>query len=233
MSISRDLERYAALFASRTKVMKSSAMRDLMAVTARPEVISLAGGLPDTSTFPPDTFAAVAQRIAAESCAKALQYGPTEGLDETKECIAAVMGAEGMRADAEDVIVTTGGQQVIDLVTKTLIDPGDVVAQSAGQQIRGVDEVRQRGPDEQAAGRAGPLGLARKVVGQGVEHRVAARPVYRGERVDVLAPAAALEVGLNHQLRQGRGAEVGGLLAEVDLLEYGRRRHHPAEPDSR
>ncbi|HEX2415299.1 MAG TPA: aminotransferase class I/II-fold pyridoxal phosphate-dependent enzyme, partial [Thermoleophilaceae bacterium] len=127
MSISRDLERYAGLFASRTKVMRSSAMRDLMAVTARPEVISLAGGLPDTGTFPPDTFAAVAQRIAAESCAKALQYGPTEGLPETKECIAAVMAAEGMRADPEDVIVTTGGQQVIDLVTKTLIDPGDVV----------------------------------------------------------------------------------------------------------
>ena len=127
MSTSRDIERYAALFASRTKVMKSSAMRDLMAVTARPEVISLAGGLPDTSTFPPDTFAAVAQRIAAESCAKALQYGPTEGLDGTKACIAEVMAAEGMRVDHEDMIVTTGGQQVIDLVTKTLIDPGDVV----------------------------------------------------------------------------------------------------------
>jgi 2-aminoadipate transaminase len=107
--------------------MKSSAMRDLMAVTARPEVISLAGGLPDTSTFPPDTFAAVAQRIAAESCAKALQYGPTEGLGETKDCIAAVMAAEGMTVDPEDMVVTTGGQQVIDLVTKTLIDPGDVV----------------------------------------------------------------------------------------------------------
>src|SRR5919112_4790540 len=105
--------------------MKSSAMRDLMAVTARPEVISLAGGLPDTSSFPPETFAAVAQRIASESCAKALQYGPTEGLAETKDCIAEGMGAEGMRADPEDVLVTTGGQQVIDLVTKTLIDPGD------------------------------------------------------------------------------------------------------------
>jgi 2-aminoadipate transaminase len=127
MSSSRDIERYAGLFASRTKVMKSSAMRDLMAVTARPEVISLAGGLPDTSTFPPDTFAAVAQRIARESCAKALQYGPTEGLEETKACIAEVMAAEGMGADLEDVLVTTGGQQVIDLVTKTLIDPGDVV----------------------------------------------------------------------------------------------------------
>jgi 2-aminoadipate transaminase len=127
MSSSRDIERYAGLFASRTKVMKSSAMRDLMAVTARPEIISLAGGLPDTSTFPPDTFAAVAQRIATESCAKALQYGPTEGLEETKDCIAEVMGAEGMQVDAEDMLVTTGGQQVIDLVTKTLIDPGDVV----------------------------------------------------------------------------------------------------------
>ena len=127
MSISRDLERYAGLFASRTAVMKSSAMRDLMAITARPEVISLAGGLPDTSTFPPDTFAAVTQRIATESCAKALQYGPTEGLPETKDCIASVMAAEGMHADHEDTLVTTGGQQVIDLVTKTLIDPGDVV----------------------------------------------------------------------------------------------------------
>jgi 2-aminoadipate transaminase len=127
VSISRDLERYAGLFASRTAVMKSSAMRDLMAITARPEVISLAGGLPDTSTFPPDTFAAVTQRIATESCAKALQYGPTEGLPETKDCIAAVMAAEGMHVDPEDTLVTTGGQQVIDLVTKTLIDPGDVV----------------------------------------------------------------------------------------------------------
>jgi 2-aminoadipate transaminase len=130
-STSRDLERYAGLFASRTRVMKSSAMRDLMAVTARPEVISLAGGLPDTSTFPPDTLAAVTTRIATESCAVALQYGPTEGLEEAKECIAEVMQAEGMSVDLDDVIVTTGGQQVIDLVTKTLIDPGDVVIAEA------------------------------------------------------------------------------------------------------
>jgi 2-aminoadipate transaminase len=130
-STSRDLERYAGLFASRTKVMKSSAMRDLMAVTARPEVISLAGGLPDTSTFPPETFAAVTNRIATESCARALQYGPTEGLEETKRCILEVMAAEDMRAAPEDMVVTTGGQQVIDLVTKTLIDPGDVVIAEA------------------------------------------------------------------------------------------------------
>ena len=126
-STSRDLERYAGLFASRTRVMKSSAMRDIMSVIARPDVISLAGGLPDTSTFPPETFAAMTARIAEESCARALQYGPTEGLEGTKRCIAEVMVAEGMRVDLDDMIVTTGGQQVIDLVTKILIDPGDVI----------------------------------------------------------------------------------------------------------
>ncbi len=123
----RDLERYAGLFAERTAVMRSSAMRDLMAMTARPEVISLAGGLPDTSTFPPQSFAAQMTRIAQDSAAEALQYGPTEGFEETKDCIVQVMGAEGMLPDPDDVIVTTGGQQAIDLICKTLLDPGDVV----------------------------------------------------------------------------------------------------------
>jgi 2-aminoadipate transaminase len=123
----RDLERYADLFAERTAVMRSSAMRDLMAITARPEVISLAGGLPDTSTFPPRSFAAQMTRIAQHSAAEALQYGPTEGFEETKDCILQVMGAEGMLPDTDDLIVTTGGQQAIDLVCKTLVDPGDVV----------------------------------------------------------------------------------------------------------
>src|ERR671911_1220669 len=123
----RDLERYAGLFARRTQGMKSSAMRDLMAITARPEVISLAGGLPDTSSFPPETFAAQMTRIAQESSAEALQYGPTEGFERTKRCIGEVMDAEGMRPDTDDIIVTTGGQQAIDLVTKTLVDPGDPV----------------------------------------------------------------------------------------------------------
>jgi 2-aminoadipate transaminase len=124
---SSDLERYAGLFAERTRVMRSSAMRDLMAVTARPDVISLAGGLPDTSTFPPQTFAAQMTRIAQESAAEALQYGPTEGFRETVDCIVEVMGAEGMLPDPEDVIVTTGGQQAIDLICKALVDPGDAV----------------------------------------------------------------------------------------------------------
>src|SRR3954468_11374927 len=127
----RDLERYAGLFASRTRVMKSSAMRDLMAITERPEAISLAGGLPDTSTFPAERLAAILSHVAAESSAKALQYAPTEGMRAVAECIAQVMAAEDTVVDPADVLVTTGGQQVIDLVCKTLIDPGDVILAEA------------------------------------------------------------------------------------------------------
>jgi 2-aminoadipate transaminase len=124
---SSDVARYAGLFAQRTTVMRSSAMRDLMEITSRPEVISLAGGFPDTSTFPPESFAAQMTRIAQESSAKALQYGPTEGFAETKAVIEEVMWAEDMRPDPEDIVVTSGGQQALDLICKTLIDPGDVV----------------------------------------------------------------------------------------------------------
>src|SRR5262245_32361046 len=127
----RDLERYSKLFAKRTRVMRSSAMRDLMEITARPEVISLAGGLPDTSTFPPQSFAAQMTRIAQESSAQALQYGPTEGFARTKHVIRDVMRAEGMEPDLDDILVTTGGQQAIDLVVKALIDPGDIVIAEA------------------------------------------------------------------------------------------------------
>jgi 2-aminoadipate transaminase len=123
----RDLERYAGLFARRTQGMKSSAMRDLMAITARPEVISLAGGLPDTSRFPAEDVAALMARVAADASARALQYGPTEGMDELKRCIVTVMAEEGMDVGTDELLVTTGGQQVIDLVCKTLIDPGDVI----------------------------------------------------------------------------------------------------------
>jgi 2-aminoadipate transaminase len=111
--------------------MKSSAMREMMALTERPEVISLAGGLPDTSTFPPELYAKLMAEVAAESTARALQYGPTEGMAATVDCIVEVMAAEGTDVDPEEVIVTTGGQQVLDLVCKTLIDPGDVIVAEA------------------------------------------------------------------------------------------------------
>src|SRR4051795_5886135 len=122
-----EIERYSGLFARRTRGVNSSAMRDLMAVTAQPSVISLAGGLPDTTTFPAEDFAALMARVAVDSSAAALQYGPTEGMDDVRRAIVTVMAAEGMRVEEDDLLVTTGGQQVIDLMCRTFLDPGDVV----------------------------------------------------------------------------------------------------------
>src|SRR5271167_2484808 len=107
-STAHELERYTGLFSARTQVMRSSAMRDLMAVTVRPEVISLAGGLPDTSTFDPALFS---ELMAGMPSAQALQYGPSEGLLGVREAIVSVMAAEDMVVDPDEVIVTTGGQQ--------------------------------------------------------------------------------------------------------------------------
>src|SRR5271163_3660433 len=125
-----ELARYEALFASRTHGMRSSAMRDMMALTGRSDVISLAGGLPDTASFPPALFRELMDSVAEQS-ATALQYGPTEGMAAAVTCIEEVMAVEGVTVDAEEILVTTGGQQVIDLVCKTLIDPGDVIVAEA------------------------------------------------------------------------------------------------------
>jgi 2-aminoadipate transaminase len=126
-----ELERYEALFAKRTERMRSSVMRDLMAITERPEVISLAGGLPDTTLFSPARFTRAMQEISDGSTAQALQYGPTEGVQAVKECIVEIMAAEDTVVAADELIVTTGGQQAIDLVCKALLDPGDVVIAEA------------------------------------------------------------------------------------------------------
>src|SRR6204780_2578492 len=88
-----ELARYEALFAARTRGMRSSAMREMMALTERPEVISLAGGLPDTSTFPPELYAKLMSQVAADSTARALQYGPTGGMAVVMEGIVQVMEA--------------------------------------------------------------------------------------------------------------------------------------------
>ncbi|HTC59864.1 MAG TPA: PLP-dependent aminotransferase family protein [Solirubrobacteraceae bacterium] len=126
-----ELARYESLFAERTHGMRSSAMRDMMSLTERPEVISLAGGLPETKTFPPELYAKLMSKVAAESTARALQYGPTEGMACTVQCILQVMAEEGTAVDPDEVLVTTGGQQVIDLMCKAFIDPGDTIVAEA------------------------------------------------------------------------------------------------------
>lgn len=119
--------RYEARFAARASGIVSSAMRDLMSLSERPEIISLAGGFPDTECFPREVFDDIAEQISADHLTSSLQYGPTEGLAGLREQILEVMVADGATARVEDTMLTTGGQQGIDLAMRTFVDPGDVV----------------------------------------------------------------------------------------------------------
>ncbi|MDQ3925892.1 MAG: PLP-dependent aminotransferase family protein [Actinomycetota bacterium] len=121
-----DLDRFDFLYANRVKGMKSAATRDLMATLSRPGIISLAGGFPDTRAFGEEAFREISHQVAADS-AQALQYGPTAGLEGIKDVIVDVMASEGTRANQEDIFVTTGAQQGLDLVGKVFLDEGDAV----------------------------------------------------------------------------------------------------------
>jgi len=122
-----DSARYDVRFASRASGIVSSVMRDLMSLSERPEIISLAGGFPNTESFQRAIFDDVAGVIARDHLTSGLQYGPTEGLAELRELIADIMGQEGARAGVDDIMVTSGGQQAIDLSIRTFVNPGDTI----------------------------------------------------------------------------------------------------------
>jgi 2-aminoadipate transaminase len=121
-----DLDRFDFLYSERVKGMKTAATRDLMATLSRPGIISLAGGFPDTRAFGEEAFKEISRNIAPDA-AQALQYGPTSGLEAIKDVIVGVMAAEGTPARQEDVFVTTGAQQGLDLIAKVFLDEGDAI----------------------------------------------------------------------------------------------------------
>ena len=122
-----DAARYDSRFSALASGTTSSVMRDLMAITEKADIISLAGGLPDTDTFPREIFDEISAEIGTDFLASSLQYGPTDGMGDLREQIVAVMADEGARARPDDVLITTGGQQAIDLSFRTFIDRGDPV----------------------------------------------------------------------------------------------------------
>lgn len=117
------LERYAA----RTRSMSASEIRALFAVASRPEIVSLAGGMPYTAALDAAAVAEVTTAVITEHGATALQYGGGQGDPHLRDQLVRVMAAEGVAAHADDLLVTVGGQQGLDLVGKLFIDPGDVV----------------------------------------------------------------------------------------------------------
>lgn len=114
-------------FAHRMARLKPSAVREILAAAERPDVISLAGGLPAPELFPSQEIADAYARVLRDTPGRALQYGATEGCGPLREHIAARLARRGVRATADTLLVTSGSQQGLDLVARVLLDPGDVV----------------------------------------------------------------------------------------------------------
>ena len=112
---------------------RSSAIRDLLEITERPGIVSLAGGLPNPATFPTDAIARAAAAALAEDPVGALQYGPTEGYRPLRRWVAERTGlpdggSSGSGSGEEQVLITSGSQQALELLTRALVDPGELVA---------------------------------------------------------------------------------------------------------
>jgi 2-aminoadipate transaminase len=118
---------WTSRYAQRTKGIKSSAIRELLKLTQRPEIISFAGGLPASELFPADRFRMACCKVLEQQPHLALQYGATEGYEPLREMVARHIARYGMKAQSENVLFTSGSQQALDLIGKLLINPGDRV----------------------------------------------------------------------------------------------------------
>ncbi len=127
MSPGTRLDPWFTSYAQRAHGLAASEIRALFAVASRPEVVSLAGGMPFVSALDLDAMSDTVARLLRERGATALQYGSGQGDERLREQILDVMAPVGISAHPDDIVVTTGSQMALDLVVRTFCDPGDVV----------------------------------------------------------------------------------------------------------
>ena len=114
-------------FSKRISQMDTSDLRNVLALTARPDIISFAGGLPAPEAFPVEALRRAADRVLRTRGAAALQYGPSQGLAPLREKLARRHQAQGIPCTADDILMVSGSQQGLDLAGKVFLEPGDVV----------------------------------------------------------------------------------------------------------
>lgn len=129
------LDPWVESYAARTSSMTVSEIRSLFAVASRPEVVSLAGGMPYVSALPMEQMADTVRRLIIEKGAVALQYGSGQGEPILREQITEVMAEVGIKAHPDDVVVTMGSQMALDLMVRVFCDPGDVVLVEAPSYV--------------------------------------------------------------------------------------------------
>ncbi|MDP2945458.1 MAG: PLP-dependent aminotransferase family protein [Atribacterota bacterium] len=121
--MSINTEEFYSILASR---MEGSVIREILKLVQNPEVISLAGGLPDPATFPVEDIKKITQKVLSKNSARALQYSTTEGLPELRKCILDHLAKDGNNGELENIIISSGSQQGLDLVGKAFLNPGDI-----------------------------------------------------------------------------------------------------------
>jgi DNA-binding transcriptional MocR family regulator len=135
MSGGSRLDPYVDRYAARTHGMTTSEIRALFAVANRPEIISMGGGSPNVSALPLEALGEMTAKLIAERGAQALQYMGGQGDPRLRELICGVMALEGIDASPDDVVVTVGSQQALDVVSRIFLDPGDVVIAEAPSYV--------------------------------------------------------------------------------------------------
>lgn len=126
---------YLASYSERTGGMTASAVRALFAVANRPEIVSLAGGMPNIADLPLDAVGETVAELIRTRGMQAMQYGSGQGEERLREQICDVMALEGVVANPDDVVITVGSQQALDLITRIFVDPGDVVLAEAPSYV--------------------------------------------------------------------------------------------------
>jgi 2-aminoadipate transaminase len=133
-----DTDPYLERYASRVRGMSASAIRALFAVASRPEIVSFAGGNPAVEALDFGAVEDVVRQVVRDAGATALQYGVGQGRPELREHLVAVMAQEGITAHADELIVTVGGQQALELVASCFVDPGDIVIAEGPTYVGGI-----------------------------------------------------------------------------------------------
>ena len=133
------VSKFSHLYSRNAREMKASEIRELLKLTENHEIISLAGGLPDPQAFPVNRVKEIVNRLLDEKNGQILQYGTTEGVTELRKAIAERMNKRGMNITHKNVLITAGSQQALDLISKTFLDPGDMVIVGAPTYMGGTN----------------------------------------------------------------------------------------------
>ncbi|GGL72903.1 aminotransferase [Streptomyces fumigatiscleroticus] len=192
--------------AARARSVGGSPVRDILAVTARPEVINFAGGLPAPELFDAEGIADAYRAVLAELPARALQYSTTEGEPVLREALAARTSVRGLPTDADDVLVTTGSQQALSLLATALLEPGDTVLVEAPCYLAAL----------QAFGFAGARVLGVPGDGDGIDPQALEEMVVR-ERPKLLYTVPTFQNPTGRTLPAGRRAAVADVAARRGL----------------